>query len=134
VKNLARLLCSIPLLFIASHGYASDVLTTSKSCPVQAAAVEIINSLPAAYPNDWRIVVACSDGDWLYLQRKADAMQTDHAFTNLQGKITVIRGEVFLNPPQFRPAKLILLHELGHITCQCENEDKAEDWARKRYQ
>ena len=133
MKNLIRLGCSIPLLFLASHVHALSVLTTNKICPVQAVAVETINSIPTAYPKDWTIVVTCSDGDWLFLQRKADAMQTDHAFTNLKAKITVIRGDVFLNPPQFRPARLILLHELGHIACRCGNEDRAEDWAQKLY-
>jgi hypothetical protein len=133
VKNLIRLSCSIALLFFCSHAHAVHVLITRKPCPVQAVAVEAITSLPVVYPADWTIVVTCSDGDWIYLQRKADAMSTDRAFTNLERKITVIRGEVFSNPPLFRPARLILLHELGHITCHCADENKAEDWAWKSF-
>jgi hypothetical protein len=133
VKNLIRLTCSITLLLSASHLLANGVLVSREKCPAQPLALETIYSLGSAYPKDWTIVVACSDADWEFLQRKADAFETDHAFTNFQGKITVIRGEVFLNPPQFRPARLILLHELGHIVCHCDSEDRAEDWARKHY-
>jgi hypothetical protein len=76
------------------------------------------------------VVVACSDSDWHYLQRKADAMGTNHAFTNVKGKTTVVRGELFLNPLIGRSVRLILLHELGHITCQCGNEATAERFAQ----
>lgn len=133
MKNLIRLGCSITLLFVASRVRGDNILVSSKKCPVQTAAVQTIRSLPSPYPEDWTIVVTCSDGDWEFLQRKADALQTDRAFTNLKAKITVVRGEMFLNPFPFRPPRLILLHELGHITCQCANEEKAEEWARKHY-
>jgi hypothetical protein len=131
VKNLFRLLCSIPLLFVGSHGYAIKLLTTNKICRPQTAAVETVRALPAEYPKNWTLVIACSENDWQSLRRKADAMQTNNAFTNLEHRITIIHGQIFLDPPQFRPAQLILLHELGHISCQCDNEDKAEDWARE---
>jgi hypothetical protein len=112
---------------------AVNVYSTSKACAALPLAVQTINSLPTAYPKDWSIVVACSDSDWKYLQRKGDAFDTNHAFTNLKGKMTVVRGDVLLNPPMGRPAKLILLHELGHITCQCGDEDKAEGFAQRWY-
>jgi hypothetical protein len=133
VKNLFRLLCSIPLLFVGSHANAIKLLTTNEACPPQPAAYEVIRSLPVAYPKDWTIVVTCTESEWQYVRRKADAMQTNNAFTNLEHRITIIHGQIFLDPPQFRPAQLILLHELGHITCRCDSEDKAEDWARKLY-
>jgi hypothetical protein len=115
---------------VGSRAHAASVFATSKSCAGVPLAVQTISQLPIAYPKDWTVVVACSDSDWQYLQRKADAMSTKHAFTNVRGKTTVIRGELFLNPLIGRSVRLMLLHELGHIACQCWNEDTAEHFAR----
>lgn len=111
-------------------GHAVSVLATSKSCAGLPLALQTISQLPIAYPKDCTVVVACSDSDWQYLQRKADAMGTKHAFTNVKGRTTVIRGEMFLNPLIGRSVRLTLLHEWGHIACQCGNEDTAELFAQ----
>ena len=133
MKSFFRLLYILALLCVVIRAHAVSVVATSKSCAALPVAVQTINQLPIAYPKDWTVVVACPDSDWKYLQRKADAQGTNHAFTNVKGKTTVIRGELFLNPPIGRAARLILLHELGHIACQCGNEDTAENFAQKLY-
>lgn len=133
MKSFFRLLCILAPLSVVGRAHVVNVLITSKSCAALPVAVQIINHLPTPYPRDWTVVIACSDSDWHYLQRKADALGTSDAFTNIKGKTTVIRGELFLNPPIGRPARLVLLHELGHITCQCGNEDTAENFAQKLY-
>jgi hypothetical protein len=133
VKSFFRLWCILAPLCVVGRAYAVSVLITSKSCAALPAAVQIINHLPTAYPRDWTVVITCSDSDWHYLQRKADAFGTIDAFTNIKGKTTVIRGEIFLNPRIGRSARVVLLHELGHITCQCGDEDTAEEFAQKLY-
>jgi hypothetical protein len=133
VKSFFSLLCILAPLCAVGRAHAVRVLITSKSCAALPVAVQIINHLPTAYPGDWAVLIACSDDHWHYLQRKADAFGTSDAFTNIKGKTTVIRGELFLNPPIGRPARLVLLHELGHIPCQCGNEDTAENSAQKLY-
>jgi hypothetical protein len=133
VKSFFRLLWILAPLCVVGRAHAVSVLITRKSCAALPVAVHIINHLPTAYPRDWTVVIACSDSDWHYLQGEADAFGTRDAFTNIKGKTTVIRGELFLNPPIGRPAPLVLLHELGHITCQCGNEDTAENFAQKLY-
>jgi hypothetical protein len=132
VKSLSffKLFCILAPLYLTGRAHAVSVLATSKSCAGLFLAVQTISQLPIAYPKDWTVVVACSDSDWQYLQCKADAMGTKHAFTNVKGRTTVIRGEMLLNPLIGRSVRLILLHELGHIACQCGNEDTAEHFAR----
>jgi hypothetical protein len=129
VKSFLRLSCILASLFVAGHASAVSVATTRKACSALPIAVRVINALPTAYPKDWTIVVACSEMDWQYLQCKGDAHDTNHAFTNLKGKITVVRGDMFLNPEMGRPPRMVLLHELGHITCNCGDEGKAEGFA-----
>ena len=133
MKSLLWLFCILAQLCVVIRAHAVNVVATGKSCAELPVAVQTINRLPTAYPRDWTVVIVCSDSDWHYLQRKADALGTKDAFTNIKGKTTVIRGKLFLNPPISRPARLVLLHELGHITCQCGNEDRAENFAQKHY-
>jgi hypothetical protein len=133
VKSFLWLFSMLAPLCVVIRAHSVSVVTTSKSCAALPVAVQTINHLPTAYPRDWTVVIACSDSDWHYLQRRADALGTRDAFTNIKGKTTFIRGELFSNPPIGRPARLVLLHELGHITCRCGNEDMAENFAQKLY-
>ena len=86
----------------------------------------------ASYPSDWRIIVACTDGEW-------DSILTHFGFNGVSNyaftwrdahKLTVIRGTEFsrLTDAQQR---FVVLHELGHIVLQTSNEDKADDYARQ---
>lgn len=90
------------------------------------------------YPKDWTIVVACTRLAWEQLQRKADAMQTNTGFTNLQKRITAINGEIYRETLPLREAArrspgLVLQHELGHILCQCNRESDADRAARGKF-
>ena len=82
------------------------------------------------YPVDWTIIVACNQVAWKQVQQKADALQTNTAFTNLRDRITVINGDIYLAvlplPGAHRNPKIILQHEAGHIICNCDNEDMAD--------
>jgi hypothetical protein len=129
-KGLA---CIFAALAMVSQAHAVSVFTTNKTCAALPVAVQTINALPTAYPKNWTIVIACSDAEWEYMQRKGDAHDTNHAFTNLKGKTTVVRGSIFTSPEMGRPARLTLLHELGHITCNCGDEGKAEGFATQHY-
>ena len=137
MRQLKALLITVALAvaFLASSisAHAVNVLTTNKLCPASVLAVQTINSLPVAYPKDWTIVIACSDAEWNFLQRKADAFDTHHAFTNFKGKMTIVRGDIFLNPEMGRSPAFILLHELGHIDCACNDENRADKFADQHY-
>jgi hypothetical protein len=81
------------------------------------------------FPQGWTVLVACNEVQWVILQRKADAQDTSYAFTNVKGRITVVRGAMFLRGVTPRTAHRVLLHEIGHIRCDCDDEAKAEAWA-----
>ena len=83
------------------------------------------------FPKDWTIVIACNQIVWDNLRRKGDALQTNTAFTNLQGHITVINAAIYremlpLSGTMYRTQKLVLQHEHGHIVCACSDESKAD--------
>lgn len=108
-------------------GAAVNIWATDKACPaMKPAAVEIGR---APFPQGWTVLVACNEVQWVMLQRKADAQGTRHAFTNVKNRITVVRGTIFLSSPGDRSARRVLLHEIGHIQCNCGDEGKAEAWA-----
>jgi hypothetical protein len=106
---------------------AVKVWATDNACPALKPAVEEIARVP--FPDIWTVVIACNDMKWEMLQRKADAQATNNAFTNVEGRITVVRGGLFLRNTVGRPAHRVLLHEIGHIQCNCGDEGKAERWA-----
>jgi len=82
------------------------------------------------YPRDWTIVVACNKAVWQQLQRKADAQGTDTGFTNVEHRITVLNGLMYLASLPLRGAhntpQLVLKHEYGHILCKCGDEMMAD--------
>ena len=111
-----------------AHGEAAiKIWATDKACPAMKSAVFEIARVP--FPPGWTVLIACNDQQWVMLQRKADAFATRRAFTNLRGRITVVRGEIFLSNLGLRSAHRVLLHEIGHIQCRCPDEAKAEAWA-----
>jgi len=84
-----------------------------------------------SFPKDWRIAIACTAIAWKELQRKGDAFATNTAYTNLKGRITILNGAIYQQPLPLRGTtrrtpKNVLRHELGHIVCQCGDEDKAD--------
>ena len=103
------------------------VWATDQACAaLEPALVEIAR---VSFPADRTLVVACHETEWQMLQTKGDAQSTKYAFTNLVGRITVLNGAIFLQNAVSRPAHRILLHEIGHIQCNCGDENKAERWA-----
>ena len=83
------------------------------------------------YPKEWTVLVACNVLVWEQLQRNADAFETETAFTNLRGRITVLNGEIYreilpLRGTSHRTPRLVLRHELGHIICGCGDEARAD--------
>ncbi len=120
------LLASIVLSCIATRAEIR-ILATDKACPMFMEASIEIHRVP--FPDGWTIVVACNVVHWEMLQRRADALGTRHAFTNLTARLTVVNGQIFVNRTVERPVRRILRHEIGHIKCGCDDELKAEHWA-----
>lgn len=90
---------------------------------------EIVRQLP--YPDGWKIVVVCNENMWDTLMRKSNVeFVSAYAFTFQPNHVTFIRARVFLERMRYTP-KEVLRHELGHIVCKCDNEDKAWSWAEK---
>lgn len=121
---------AVILLVVSVSAHAVGLVkvwTTDKACPAMKPALSEIAHVP--FPMEWIVVVACNDVRWEALQRKADALATWGAFTNVKGKITVVRGTIFLQSMGSRSVRRILLHEVGHIRCNCGDEGKAEAWA-----
>jgi hypothetical protein len=50
----------------------------------------------------------------------------------LKGRITVVNWQLFAQPSVMRPARRVLAHERGHITCACGDEHRAEAHAAVR--
>lgn len=116
------------LLSLCPHAAATlRVLATNKTCPAVNLLMAEISQVP--FPEDWTIVLACTRLDWEKLQRTGDAQAAQRAFSNLEGKITVVNGAIFYKDDVGRPVHRVLLHETGHIHCRCGNEDQAERWA-----
>ena len=125
-----RTVCLL-LLFLAAGAHAAIVQTTSRNCaPGLTGAAKTIADVQ--FPENWRVVLVCDQPTWDYLRRKADALATQSAFTNLKGRITIVNWEVFARPKLARPPKRVLLHELAHIICKCGDDRWAEKYAISR--
>lgn len=125
------LLCLLPL---ASQGQRILVAGAKKVASCEFATRPLMHDLRTMrYPLDWTIVVACNRVAWAELQQKADALQTNTAFTNLDTHITVINGEIYRATTPLlgmhRTPELVLRHEVGHILCGCDGEEAADQAA-----
>jgi hypothetical protein len=119
------------LLLSVTGAYGVTVQTTSHNCtPGLDEATKTI--VAAHFPDDWRVVLVCDLPTWDYLRRKADALAARNAFTNLNGHITVVNWQLFARPSVTRPARRVLSHEKGHISCACGDEHRAEAYALNR--
>lgn len=123
---------TVLIVSLCAHARVS-IWATDKACPAITPAVFEVGRVP--FPRGWTVIVACNDLQWDMLRRKAGALGTQHAFTNLRARITIVRGAIFLRGVEplrgveARTAHRILLHEIGHIRCACDDEAKAEAWA-----
>ncbi|MGH9546060.1 MAG: hypothetical protein ACRD23_12700 [Terriglobales bacterium] len=128
---------SIVVLCFASfpmHGRAATVIAAGtnavKACGFAVnPTAEIVSRLP--YPADWKVVVVCNENMWDTLMRQSKVeFISDYAFTFQSNHVTFIRARVFLEPMRHTPER-VLKHELGHIMCKCDDEDRAWAWAEK---
>jgi hypothetical protein len=126
---LGILLLSLPT--VATHAQTILVAGVKRAADCEFATKPLIADLHVVrYPHDWTIVVACNDIVWQRLQRKADVQRTNTAFTYIQHGITVLNGLMYLEIPlrgtDHRTPRLVLKHELGHIICGCDDEERAD--------
>src|SRR5262245_17687345 len=92
---------------------------------------EILVSVPA-FPQDWRIIVACTDTKWQDILTHYDAVGiSNYAITIQKRHVTVIRGRVFQDLCITSRQRFIVLHELGHILQKTDSEDEADKFANE---
>ncbi len=139
LRLLLRSLAILLLLFCAA-GLADDLPAPAKvrilvygvdsvaKCagPIKALQDELQT---LRYPDGWTIGIVCNPLAWDMLLRIADPPPTRTAFSNF------IKHSTVLNAAIFRESRFsyrhTLAHELAHVTCQCADERKAEQLARK---
>ncbi len=81
-----------------------------------------------AYPSNWTVGVVCNQNAWNSLIAFA-RVHTQTGFTNLQKHTTAVNARKFRDSRvRFRHT---LAHELGHVTCQCDSEERAEELANR---
>ena len=122
------LLSVLPVSTSAQHILVVGVKEVSRCEFATDPLIRDLQTVP--YPANWTIVVVCDQVAWEQTRRKADALQTNTAFTNLRNRITVINGDIYraVLPLQgtHRNPRTILQHEAGHIICNCDNENTAD--------
>jgi len=94
--------------------------------------VEVFKTIAKNYPlpASWKFLIACDDVQWgLFLRHEGITLdgRTHYAETDIQGGMTVLRGETLLYPdaPGAMPDHVIA-HELAHIALHGEDEAKVE--------
>jgi hypothetical protein len=130
------------LLGIPQLGWAQDVKTSDMNCDFQfskghsidlSRAISLIQE--AGFPKDWRVIIACNQKDWERIQHGVtlSPYHARTAFTSLKKRTTAVNLRIFDavynggNPPMS-----VLHHEVGHIRCQCSNEDEADKQGQSR--
>lgn len=122
------------IISLVGQGRAVRVLAagtkTVEACRFAVSpAAEIVSRLP--YPADWQVVVVCNENLWVMLMRQSHVQFiSDYAFTVQPRRVTFIRSKVFQEHMRYTPEQ-VLKHEVGHILCRCDSEDKAWAWADK---
>lgn len=81
----------------------------------------------------WSIHIV-SPGQWQGMQQtgiRTDQSHMPYAYSDLKSRVTYLRGDI-LRDPKLSPETVqrILAHELGHITLNTSDENKADKWAR----
>jgi len=135
VRTLLRVF-AILALFVASTDAQKIFVAGSRTVAECGYAVRpLIADLNAIrFPSDWTVVLACTPVVWNHLQIKADARGTLTAFTNLDGRVTVVNGAIYLEQlplhgTTHRTPRTVLQHERGHILCRCGDERKADSFS-----
>lgn len=80
------------------------------------------------FPDGWRFIVVCRPLSWDFARKVAGVPTADSAFTDRSHRSTTLDAAIFHSTrTRYRQ---VLLHELGHVTCDCNDEAKAEKFAR----
>jgi hypothetical protein len=108
------------------------ILGTGANCPVITA--DVIRKVRAAgFPNDWTVVVTCNQRDWQDWAAKAKLPMgaAGLGFTSLKSKTTFLNGPKLFDGP-VKPGMVdnVMRHEIGHILCNCTDENKANELGR----
>ena len=81
------------------------------------------------FPAGWTIAIACTPVAWNESLRLAEYPPTNSAFTSLRARITVLNAVIFARlRSEYRRS---IAHELAHILCNCANEVRVEEIARR---
>ncbi len=129
MKKFLWLSCILSSLAAAAFGvtlYPAGVKTIA-ACAFATKPLEQIVT-PLSYPEDWKIIVACTDGEWRQITHHFDATTSRSAFTVRGARVTVINGGIFREKIYAGPAHT-MRHELGHIACNSKSEDVADYFA-----
>jgi|HubBroStandDraft_5_1064220.scaffolds.fasta_scaffold15102_4 hypothetical protein len=129
MKKFLWLSCILPSLVAPAFGvtlYAAGVKTVAACDFATEPLKQIVD--PLAYPAGWKIIVACTDEEWLQITRHFDASLSQSAFTMRDVRITVVNARIFRQKIYSGPVHT-LRHELGHIICNSKSEDVADNFA-----
>jgi hypothetical protein len=123
---LAGVLLQTVLRLHAVNVIAAGTKTVEACAFAVNPAAEIVRHLP--YPEDWKVVVVCNEIVWdTLMKQKSVEYLTDYAFTFQPNHVTFIRAKVFAERMRYTPEQ-VLRHELGHIMCKCDDEERAWNW------
>lgn len=129
-------------LGIPSLGRTQDVKVSDPNCDFHFSkghsidlrrAISLIQE--AGFPEQWRIIIACNETDWERIQHgvKLSPYHAKTAFTSLKQKTTAVNLRIFdVAYSKGNPAINVLRHEVGHIRCQCSDEDEADKQGQSR--
>ncbi|MGB6386243.1 MAG: hypothetical protein WBD25_04695 [Terriglobales bacterium] len=129
MKKFLWLLCILSSLATSAFGvtlYPAGVRTVAACAFATKPLRQIV--APLAYPADWKIIVACTDGEWQEITRHFDVTTSESAFTMCDAKVTVINARIFRETIYSGPEHT-LRHELGHIVCNSKSEEIADYFA-----
>jgi hypothetical protein len=129
MKKFLWLLYILSLLAASAFGatlYPAGVKTVAACAFATKPLKQIVAAL--SYPADWKIIVACTDGEWREITRHFDVTTSESSFTMYDAKVTVINARIFREKIYSGPEHT-LRHELGHIVCNSKSEDIAENFA-----
>jgi len=102
---------------------------TVAECPALAPLTTDLKDVQ--FPDGWTIYVACTPRAWDDVGRQLDTRgRTNAAMTSQSAHVTIINGAIYSSTFDWtgthqRTGKEVLMHERGHIICQCNDEDKA---------
>jgi hypothetical protein len=81
------------------------------------------------FPSGWRFIGVCNQLSWDFARKVAGSPPTTTAFTDRRHHLTMLNAVMFrLAQNEYRH---IIVHELGHVNCNCNDEGKVEAFAAK---